>query len=400
MTTNTKQQNKNTPHIRFPEFTGNWEKGALGQFSKIKMGQSPDSKFYNSNGEGEFLIQGNADINERVSSPRNWTTQITKECDIGDILMTVRAPVGYVAISKHKAVIGRGVCSMENLNTSDMNFLFQYLLNYENKWNKYSQGSTFTAVNSNDIKNLKVVFPTFPEQQKIASFLTAVDEWIENLRDQKKNLELYKKGMMQKIFSQQIRFKDENGNDYPEWEEKRLESVFDISAGNSKSEYINNEGEKIIVDMGGVSQHGGLIASKRTKYAKDFLTVNDLVMPKDDIGGGFIIGKVARIPNNNKYICGDHIYKMSKLFGDIGYLYYAINSFAISKSLRRKANGTAQLGLSNSSVKNQIIPFPSLLEQQKIANFLTSIDNLIELKQQQIAFAEKWKKGLMQGLFV
>jgi type I restriction enzyme S subunit len=123
-------------------------------------------------------------------------------------------------------------------------------------------------------------------------------------------------------------------------------------------------------------------------------------MPKDDIGGGFIIGKVARIPENKRYVCGDHIYKLTRTEGDIGYLYYVINSFEISKNLRRKANGTAQLGLSKKEVANQILPIPHIQEQHKIANFLTSLDKLIESKKQQIASAKQWKKGLMQKMFV
>ncbi|EKE24929.1 MAG: hypothetical protein ACD_5C00354G0006 [uncultured bacterium] len=194
-------------------------------------------------------------------------------------------------------------------------------------------------------------------------------------------LKEYRKGIIQKIFAQEIRFLDNDGNNFPDWEERKLEEIFDIYAGKTKSIHINGKGNNIIVDMGGISSEGKLIANKYTDYADDFLTTNDLVMPKDDIGGGMIIGKVARIPENNKFICGDHIFKLTIKKGSVVFLFYAINSFKISRSFRKKANGTAQLGLSKGSVENQKIPFPSILEQQEIAEFLTLIDNLIELKQ-------------------
>lgn len=195
-------------------------------------------------------------------------------------------------------------------------------------------------------------------------------------------LKSYKNGILQKLLSKKIRFKDKNGKEFSDWENKRLKDIFDISAGQSKSAFFDAEGEKIIVDMGGISSNGLLIANKKTRHDKDFLTTKDLVMPKDDIGGGFIIGKVARIPSDNKYICGDHIYKLTIKHGNIGFMFYMINSFSVNKSLRRKANGTAQLGLNKGDVENEPVDFPSLQEQEKISDFLSALDELINLKEQ------------------
>jgi len=387
MLNKTKIKENHIPRLRFPGFDGEWGKATFSQFSKIKMGQSPDSKFYNSNGEGEFLIQGNADIDGRVSCPRNWTTQITKECDVGDILMTVRAPVGYVAISKHKAVIGRGICSMEALNNSDINFLYQYLLNYEKKWEKCSQGSTFTAVNSNEIKNLKVVFPTLPEQQKIASFLTSVDNWIENLRAQKKNLELYKKGMMQKIFSQEIRFRDENGNEFPEWEGKRLGDIFSISAGGDIEKIHVSKYKTDIFKypiFANSDKNKGLYGyADIYKAEKDSITVT---------GRGNLGVAVARFEDFYPIVRLLILRPKKRL--DIKFFEYCINRVHFFV----ESTGVPQLTGPQISIYKMFVPM--FEEQQKVANFLISIDNLIENKQQQIASAEKWKKGLIQGLFV
>ena len=133
-----------------------WEEKKLGDISKITMGQSPDSKSYNNNADGLYLIQGNADIKNRKSNPRNWTSEPTKECNIGDLLLTVRAPVGAIAKSYHNACIGRGVCAISNNKYSDIEYLYQYLLWFEKRWISLEQGSTFTAVSSSDIKTLKI----------------------------------------------------------------------------------------------------------------------------------------------------------------------------------------------------------------------------------------------------
>lgn len=246
----------------------------------------------------------------------------------------------------------------------------------------------------------KIDIPELQEQEKIASFLTYVDTRIDHLSKKEELLQQYKKGLMQKIFSKEVRFKAYDGSEFPNWKERKLSQIFDIKSGQSKSKYIDENGDKIIVDMGGISSEPKLVANKCTFFNDDYLTTNDLVMPKDDIGAGLIIGKVVVIPENDKFICGDHIYKLTVKVGNILFLQYAINSFNINKSFRQKANGTAQIGLNKKEVENQIVPFPCQEEQTKIANILSSIDTKIEKVQKQLEATKVFKKGLLQQMFV
>jgi type I restriction enzyme S subunit len=164
------------------------------------MGQSPDSSSYNNNKDGLYLIQGNADIKLRKTAPRTWTNQPTKKCKYGDIIMTVRAPVGAIAMSLHDACIGRGVCSIRNNCENNLSYLYQFLLSFEKKWIRFEQGSTFTAVNSKDVKNLKVNIPFIEEQQKIAKFLSSIDKKIEQITNQVTQTKQYKKALLQQMF--------------------------------------------------------------------------------------------------------------------------------------------------------------------------------------------------------
>jgi type I restriction enzyme S subunit len=193
-------EGETTPRLRFPEFQndGAWEEKTLAQVSKIIMGQSPDSNAYNTLKDGKPLIQGNADIINRRTSPRIWTTESTKECQKGDIILTVRAPVGAVAKSLHDACIGRGVCAIQPNENSE--FLYQFFLIQEDKWDKLSQGSTFTAINSNDIKNFKLNIPKLSEQQKIADCLSSIDELISSQSAKVEALKQHKKALMQQLF--------------------------------------------------------------------------------------------------------------------------------------------------------------------------------------------------------
>ncbi len=189
--------------VRFSGFDEAWEEVNLRDVAKIIMGQSPSSNSYNEEKIGIPLIQGNADCKNRKTIPRIYTTEKTKECNIGDIIMTVRAPVGAVSKSLHNACIGRGVCA---IRPNDGNgFLYHFLVMYEEKWKKYSQGSTFTAVNSGDIKNLKIKLPAKQEQQKIAQVLTTADKEIELLKKELESLKEQKKGLMQMLLTGKVR---------------------------------------------------------------------------------------------------------------------------------------------------------------------------------------------------
>lgn len=190
--------------LRFKDENGKdypeWEEKRLGDVASINMGQSPLSSSYNDDHNGIYLIQGNADIVDRKSCPRQWTTKPTKFCDIGDLLLTVRAPVGSIAKSIHNACIGRGVCAIRNKRGSDIEFLYQFFLYFESKWGQIEQGSTFTAISRTDIETLNIFAPILPEQQKIASFLSNIDQKISLVNQQIDLTRKWKQGLLQKMF--------------------------------------------------------------------------------------------------------------------------------------------------------------------------------------------------------
>ena len=196
------QDGEKVPKLRFKEFenSGEWEKLKLLNISDVIMGSSPCSEFYNENKIGLPLLQGNADIKNKLSAPRIYTTKITKECEVGDILLSVRAPVGTVAKSLHNACIGRGMSAIRAKKLNSQEYLYQWLFSYELSWGKIAQGGTFEAVNSDDIRNLLVPIPAPPEQQKIASCLSSLDEAIEAQAEKIEQLKLHKKGLMPGLF--------------------------------------------------------------------------------------------------------------------------------------------------------------------------------------------------------
>ncbi len=215
---NSQQQKKSlmqqllTGKKRLLGFSGEWNKKALSKIADIVMGSSPKSESYNKQKKGLPLLQGNADIKNRLSTPRVYTSQITKECLEGDTLLSVRAPVGEVSHSVHHACIGRGIAAIRAKEGMSQEYLYQWLLHFEPKWLRLSQGSTFEAVNGNDIKTLHIDIPQKEEQQKIASVLSTADHEIETLQQKLNHLKQEKKALMQQLLTGKRRVKIEGNS--------------------------------------------------------------------------------------------------------------------------------------------------------------------------------------------
>lgn len=163
------------PELRFPGFTDPWEQRKLADVANIVMGQSPSSQNYTDNPNDDILVQGNADLIDGQVVPRLWTKEITKSIDEGNIVMTVRAPVGDVAKTAYKVVLGRGVAGIKGDE-----YIYQFLLKlkYNHYWRSLSSGSTFESINSNDIKNLIIDIPCDEERTKIGNLLSTTDTLI------------------------------------------------------------------------------------------------------------------------------------------------------------------------------------------------------------------------------
>jgi type I restriction enzyme S subunit len=193
-----------TGKTRLHGFSGEWEVKSLGEVSVISMGQSPRSASYNRAGIGIPLVQGNADIENRRSIARVWTTQITKEGAKGDLLLTVRAPVGSVGRVSERCCLGRGVCSLSPRIDGD--FLFHALAYAEPNWKRLEQGSTFTSANSTQVSAFSMLIPArLDEQAAIAEVLTDMDEELSLLGKRLKKTRNIKQAMMQELLTGKTR---------------------------------------------------------------------------------------------------------------------------------------------------------------------------------------------------
>ncbi len=382
-----------------------WEVVNLSDIANVNMGQSPKSATYNEEGIGLPLVQGNADCKNRKTEPRIFTSEPTKTCSIGDIIMTVRAPVGAIVKSHHNACIGRGVCAITAKENEA--FLYQLLIDYEDKWEKLSQGSTFTAVNGTDVKSIKLPKPPLPEQQKIAAILTIVDNKIEVIDEQLAKTEQLKKGLIQKLLSEGIghsEFKEsEIGRIPKEWE---VVKVGDITASHKQGYYTKdeytNEGVYLIriTDLNNpkidYSNMPKLLVSD-TDYASFKVNRGDFLFARSGA-----IGRYGIVYENYKAIFASYLirftFRRDKIVNEyFGYFYETKKAI---NQLLSITQGSSNININANNIKSLIIPLPPITEQKQIATILSTTDNKLDTLQEKKSRYEKLKKGLMQKLLM
>jgi type I restriction enzyme S subunit len=385
----------NTPALRFPGFNDKWKYNTLGNLLEFKNGINAKKEQYGKGVkfinvldvlENDYItydkIIGSVDVDENT---------IDKNAvRYGDILFQrsseTREEVGSASVYLDKeniATFGGFVIRGKKIADYVPEF-FNKLLKTDTARDSItsrSGGSTRFNVGQETLSTVNLAFPSLPEQQKIASFLASVDEKLMQLKKQKALLEQYKKGVMQKIFLQELRFKDKNGEEFPEWEEKKLGDVaVKKSSSIAANKIEDNNGEFIIYGAAGVLKTINFFTESDNyiSIVKDGAGVGrlfycagktsvlgtlDIIKPKSEINTHFLFALLENI-DFTKYITGStipHIY-----FKD-----YSHTKFKV----------------------------PCLAEQTKIANFLSSLDDKINHCIVQIEKTKPWEKGLLQKMF-
>lgn len=334
------------------------------------MGQSPDSSSYNNNCIGLPLVQGNADMCERIATPQRYTSQPTKICEAGSIILSVRAPVGTVGKTFQKICLGRGVCGITSKN---IEFMYQYLLNNENSWRHIEQGGTFTAINSDDIKSFPIILPSLPEQKKIADFLSLIDQRIEKQRQLVENLKKYKRGALSRIF-----------NDIEDWEKSEAKDIATIETGCSNTQDNNPNG-----------LYPFYIRSANIARSDKYIFDGEAVLT---IGDGQI-GKVYHYING-KFDCHQRVYMITKFKKISGrYFYHFFSTFFYNRAIKMSAKNTVD-SVRMDMIAQMPIYFPDKEKQEQIVSTLDTIDRFINKQTELLEQMTSLKKGFLQQMFI
>lgn len=394
----------NVPKLRFKEFSGKWEEKPLGKYGKLINGltYSPDNIVEN----GLLVLRSSNIQNEQISFEDNVYVNLNVEdeyltCE-NDILICVR--------NGSKRLIGKSLLIPKNLPKSTHGAFMTVFRGDSNKfishWLKTPMffkevhknlGATINSINGSNLKKFKTFFPNSKEEQeKIASFLTSVDTKIEQLIKKEQLLQQYKKGVMQKIFSQEIRFKADDGSEFPEWEWKYGNEIF---------ETITNKNHSSELPILAITQEYGAIPRDMIDYQisvtdKSVATykvveIGDFIISLRSFQGGIEYSNYKGICSPAYIILRPHIEVEDRLYK----LYMKTDNYI--KELNKNIEGIRDGKMISFKQFSEIkLPYPSIEEQTKIANFLSFIDQKIEQVQKQLNSTKEFKKALLQQMFV
>ena len=383
-------EEKKVPALRFRGFDNAWEQRRLGEVVTITMGQSPDGATYSDSPSKYILVQGNADLKDGWVFPRVWTTQKTKVCDKGDLIMSVRAPAGAMGKTAYNAVIGRGVAAIKGNE-----FIYQRLVKMDlcDYWKKLAAGSTFESINSDIIFNAEIAMPSGKEQKKIGSIFNKLDHLISLHQRKLEMLKKVKKSMLEKMFPKndakvpELRFSDFTDA----WEQRRLGEVVTITMGQSPdgATYSDSPSKYILVQGNADLKDGWVFPRVWTTQKTKVCDKGDLIMSVRAPAGAMgktaynaVIGRgVAAIKGNE-------------------FIYQRLVKMDLCDYWKKLAAGSTFESINSDIIFNAEIAMPSGKEQKKIGSIFNKLDHLISLHQRKLEKLKNIKKSMLEKMFI
>ena len=411
---------KKVPKLRFKEFNNEWEEKKLGDFITINgrigfrgytVNDIVDSKEKGAIALSPTNLLENKIYFSKLTYISNFKYEESPEIklQIGDILLVKTGSsygkVGFLTNLPWKATINPQLVIIKTKLNKSFLYYFMNTFIFQKQIEENIVGGAIPTLSQESIKKFKFFYTMFQEQEKIANFLSSVDKKI-SLTEEKLNLfKEYKKGIMQKIFSQELRFKDSNGNNYPNWEEKKLGDIFDRVIDKNKENNTN-----ILT----ISAQYGLIS--QTDFFNKSIAGKDLskyyLLKKDDFAynksysNGYPFGAIKKLKKYEKgvvstlYIC----FRLKDKTNDVNFFEQFFETKKIDKVIQNIAQeGARNHGLLNISISDFFdinLFIPCLEEQKKIADLLSSIDNKIEKIENEVENLKEFKKGLLQQMFI
>ncbi|RKG29081.1 restriction endonuclease subunit S [Acinetobacter tianfuensis] len=394
------------PKLRFKEFDGDWSQSRIGEIFQVTSGSTPlrsDNRFFEN---ADIAWVKTTDLNNGlIEKTEEKISQIAlKETSVkilpkGTVFVAMYGgfnQIGRTGLLVDEAACNQALSAIYPNEKIESYFLLTFLNHKVDDWKNFAASSRKDPnITKSDVLAFPLTYPVKEEQTKIASFLSTVDEKISQLTQKHALLSQYKQGMMQKLFSQQVRFKADDKSEFEEWEEKELKDIAEI---NPKSKKLPES--FIYIDLESVEK-GQLLLQKNIEL-QDAPSRAQRLLAKGDV----LFQMVRPYQQNNYYfnLSGEYVastgYAQIRTKLDSKFIYYALHEKTFLDEVMNRCTGTSYPAINSSDLSSIEILIPCLEEQTKIANFLSAIDQKIEVVAQQIEQAKQWKKGLLQQMFV
>lgn len=388
----------NIPKLRFPEFSGEWEEKKLSEFMTrlTRKNTNNESSRALTISSVDGLIDQGEFFKKQVASKDISGYYLLKK---GDFAYNKSYSVGYDygSIKRLDRYENGVVSTLYICMTLNEEINSDYLTHYFDsmKWNKSVSEISAEGARNHGLLNIPTdaffetkhyLSPSLPEQQKIADFLSTVDSIIASETKILNALQKKKKALMQKLFSQQLRFKADDGSEFPEWVEKKVTDFAKVDTG------ANNTQDKVENGLYPFYVRSPIVY-RSNKYIFDF---PEAVLT---VGDGVGTGKVFHYVQG-KFDCHQRVYAIhdfESIIGKYFYFYFAEKFYSRVKPMSAKNSVDS---VRREMITDMKIPIPCKEEQQKIAYCLSSLDNLIQNQQKIVTNWQQRKKGLLQQMFI
>lgn len=373
------------PKLRFPEFGREWDSLTVGDLGKVSMCKrimkhetNPDVgvpffKIGTFGGEPDAFITQEKFDQYKTKYPYP---------NLGEILISAAGTIGRTVIFDGQPAYFQdsNIVWIANDQAKVSNKFLHYC--YENtRWQ--TEDTTIARLYNNALRSIKILAPKDKEQTKISSFLSAVDKKISQLERKKELLEQYKKGCMQKLFSQEIRFKDENGNNFPDWQEKKLGELCNITTGRLDANAMVENGEYLFFTC-----------------AREVFRIDNYAFDTDALlisGNGANVGYIHHY--KGKFNAYQRTYVLDAFHQNIFYIQRFLESYLKRRIFSEVKDGNTPY-IVKSTLSDMPISLPTEKEQEKIAVFLERVDTSLSVASSMLSSAKSFKKGLLQQMFV
>ena len=365
--------------------------------------------------DGEYYFINGNNLKDGTIIITSDTKKVSKETflkndkglDGHTILLSINGTIGNLAYYKNENVmLGKSAAYLKIKKSVDKEYIYQLLQTRKVKTSFLLSltGTTIKNLGLEAINKTHIFIPVLEEQHKIADFLSSVDEIIRVQEEEITVLEEQKKGIMQKLFNCEVRFKADDGSEYPEWEKKKLIDVCKYVDYRGKTPE-KTDGGVFLVTAKNVRQ-GYIDYDISQEYVSEYKYDEIMYRGKPKIGDVIITteapcGFVAQIDREDIALAQRIIkYRGKEKIVYNAYLKYALLSEEFQKMLLQKSTGGTVKGIKGSVLHTLKIKLPCLVEQQKIADCLSAYDEVIQIKKDKLEVWKKIKKGLLQQMFV
>ncbi|MDQ7089990.1 MAG: restriction endonuclease subunit S [Methylococcales bacterium] len=418
--------NREVPVLRFPEFSGEWAVRKLSSFiESLDAGVSVNSIDRKAKSNEKGILKTSSVSFDVFKTEENKA--VIENIEIQRLKEPVQGNTIIISRMNTPALVGANAIvyqDMPNIFLPDRLWSAKINPDYSVFWlgklmssKKFrtllSSRATGTSasmknITKTDVLSLLIASPLLREQQKIANFLTQIDRKIELLTKKKQLLECYKKGVMQQLFSQKLRFKDDNGNAYPDWEVKKLGDFKNLIHGDGDwilSKDISKKGMYKIVQLGSIGVGKYIYKNLKTISKDKFKELKGTQIKKGDLLINRMVDKNINsciFPCNGDFITSVDVCWVRENSYFNNYFFMALINVEISQNkLLSLSSGSGRVRISKKNLFEKFkFLLPSLEEQTKIANFLSEIDNKINQVEEQLNGTKDYKKGLLQQMFV